>query len=107
ARARLGRVHREGAGVREQVEHALARGQLGDGAPPFTQIEEEPGAERRGHVDDELDAALLDLELDGRDLAARQRRRLALPFAGLRTEAALLVDGARLPHLLESVVERV
>ena len=91
------RVDRDRAGVREQVEHAPAARPLADRAATLAQIGEQPGRQRRGDVDDELQVVLVDLELDRRRAAAHElgarpgaapRRRATVSGAARRSPSA-------------------
>ncbi len=106
-RAHLGRtsglrVDRDRAGVREQVQHALARGPVADRAPALAQIGEQSRRQRRGDIDDEFQIVFSDFELDRRRVAAHELGgRLARRFTAERAKAALLVDRLRVQLVIE------
>ena len=105
---RAARLRRDAdrSGVREQVQHPAIARPHSHGAAALPQIREQAGRQRRGHVDDELEIVLGDLELDRRRVAAHElggglTRRLAAE----RAIAPLLVDRRRRELADDRVVE--
>ncbi len=93
--ARLGCAHGEGPGVGKQVEHPALGGPAGDGIAAKSHVREEADPERRGHVDREAAAVLLDQDLQGRLVARYLDRGFGCRLTRERTHAFLVVDTPR------------
>ncbi len=91
----------------KRFKQALPGRTRGDRRPAEPHVEEQPHAERRGHVDAEATGAVADDQLDGSLLAAHARRRLRWRRAAERAQPSLLVDSARGQRRFDRAVELV